>query len=75
MPAPVRYRSTAAAYGDGGADRDTTRACGSRSAPPLPNSVTGAIAMSAPPFGHCRSRCVDGTPCCRHHPEEGSSGE
>lgn len=58
MPAPVRYRSTAAAYDDGGADKDATRARGSRSAPPLPNSATGAIAMSAPPFRHCRSKCV-----------------
>lgn len=34
MPAPVRYRSTAAAYDDGEADRGTTRARGSRSVRP-----------------------------------------
>lgn len=34
MPAPVRYRSTAAVYDAGRADRGTTRARGSRSVPP-----------------------------------------
>lgn len=38
-------------YDEGGADRGTTRARGSRSAPPLPSSVTGSIATLAPPSG------------------------
>ncbi|MFI9587735.1 hypothetical protein ACIHCQ_39360 [Streptomyces sp. NPDC052236] len=42
-PAPVRYRSAAAVYDDGGADRGITRARGSRRAPPPPSSVTGSI--------------------------------
>lgn len=48
MPAPVRYRSTAAVYDDGGADKGTTRARGSRSAPPPPGSVTGSIVTPTP---------------------------
>ncbi|ACZ85686.1 hypothetical protein Aros01_06917 [Streptosporangium roseum] len=47
MPAPVRYRSTAEVYAAGGADRGTTRARGSRSAPPLPSSVAGSIGTPA----------------------------
>ncbi|MFE5029012.1 hypothetical protein ACFRAO_38425 [Streptomyces sp. NPDC056656] len=47
MPAPVRYRSTAAVYDAGGADMGTTRARGNRNAPPLPSSVTGSIVMPA----------------------------
>lgn len=43
MPAPVRYRSTAAVHEDGGEDSGTTRARGTRNAPPLPSSVTGSI--------------------------------
>lgn len=58
MPAPVRYRSTAAVYDAGGADSGTTRARGNLSAPPAPSSVTGSIATSAPPFRRCRSKCV-----------------
>lgn len=58
MPAPVRYRSTAAVYDDGGADRGTTRARGSLSSPPAPSSVTGSIAIPAPPPRICRSKCV-----------------
>ena len=58
MPAPVRYRSTAAVYDAGGADRGTTRARGSRRAPPLTDSVTGSIVTAVPPFRHCRSKCV-----------------
>lgn len=58
MPAPVRYLSTAAVYDEGGADRGTTRARGSRSAPPFPSSVTGSIVTPAPPFPHCRSNPV-----------------
>ncbi|GGZ17651.1 hypothetical protein GCM10010300_72020 [Streptomyces olivaceoviridis] len=58
MPAPVRYRSTAAVYDDGGADRGTTRACGNRSAPPLPRSAAGSMVTLPPPFRHCRSKCV-----------------
>ncbi|MGX1025336.1 hypothetical protein RKD37_000232 [Streptomyces ambofaciens] len=58
MPAPVRYRSTAAVYDAGGADRGTTRARGTRNAPPLPSSVTGSIVTPTPPFQHCRSKCV-----------------
>ncbi len=58
MPAPVRYRSTAVVYDAGGADRDTTRARGRRSAPPLPSSVTGSIVAPAPPFQRYRSKCV-----------------
>ncbi|GAA3127087.1 hypothetical protein GCM10020254_88130 [Streptomyces goshikiensis] len=47
IPAPVRYRSTAAVYDAGGVDMGTTRARGNRSAPP------------APEFGHwfdCHAR-------------------
>lgn len=62
MPAPVRYRSTAAVYDAGGADRGTTRARGNRNAPPLPSSVTGSIVMPAPPSRCCRSKCVHLTP-------------
>lgn len=58
MPAPVRYRSAAAVYDAGAADRGTTRARGSRSAPPLPSSVTGSIVTPAPPSRHCRSKTV-----------------
>ncbi len=58
MPAPVRYRSTATVYDDGGADRGTTRERGTRSTPPLPSSVTGSIVTPAPPFRSCRSKCV-----------------
>lgn len=58
MPAPVRYRSTAAVYDEGWVDWGATRARGSRSAPPLPSSVTGLIATSVLPFRHCRSKCV-----------------
>jgi hypothetical protein len=36
MPAPVRYRSTAAVYDAGGAERGTTRARGNLIAPPTP---------------------------------------
>ncbi len=49
MPAPVRYRSTAVVYDDG-ADSGTTRARGSRSAPPFPGSVTSSIITSVPPL-------------------------
>jgi hypothetical protein len=35
MPAPVRYRSTAASYDEGRADSGTTRARGNRNAPPF----------------------------------------
>ncbi|MER7582065.1 hypothetical protein [Kitasatospora sp. NPDC097691] len=49
MPAPVRYRSTAAVYDAGGADSGTTRARGNRSTPPAPSSVTGSIVTLAPP--------------------------
>ncbi|MFE6042621.1 hypothetical protein [Streptomyces sp. NPDC056452] len=48
MPAPVRYRSTAAVYDAGGAATGTTRARGTRNAPPLPSSVTRP-ALSALP--------------------------
>ncbi|MDQ0710714.1 hypothetical protein QFZ55_000166 [Streptomyces luteogriseus] len=58
MPAPVRYRSTAAVYDEGGADRGTTRARGRRSAPPLLSSVTRSIVALVPPFRSCRSKCV-----------------
>lgn len=58
MPAPVRCRSMAAVYDEGGADSGTTQARGRRSAPPLPSSVTGSIATSALPSRHCRSKCV-----------------
>ncbi|WP_324605387.1 YbhB/YbcL family Raf kinase inhibitor-like protein [Streptomyces sp. NRRL F-2664] len=51
MPAPVRYRSTAAVYVEGGVERGTTRARGSRGAPPSPSSVTGSIASPVPPSG------------------------
>lgn len=58
MPAPVRYRSTAAVYDEGGVERGTTRARGSRSAPLLPSSVTGSIVTPAPPFQRYRSKCA-----------------
>ncbi|MBB5110034.1 hypothetical protein FHS40_009164 [Streptomyces spectabilis] len=58
MPAPVRYRSTALVYAAGEADRGTTWARGARNAPPPPISITRSIAMPAPPFRHCRSKCV-----------------
>lgn len=58
MPAPVRYRSTAAVYDAGGADRGAARARGTRSAPPLPSSVTGSIVIPVPPLLLCRSKCV-----------------
>jgi hypothetical protein len=50
MPAPVRYRSTAAVYDDGGAVRGTTRARGSPDAPLPPSSVTGSIVTPGPPL-------------------------
>lgn len=53
MPAPVRYRSTAAVYDEGEADRGTTRARGSRSALLLPGSVTGSIVTPAPQWLLC----------------------
>ncbi len=62
MPAPVRYRSTAAVYDEDGADRGITRARGSRSAPPLPSSVTGSIVTPVPPFRCRRSKCVHFAP-------------
>lgn len=49
MPALVRYRSTAAMYDEGGADKGTIRACGSRSAPPAPSSVTGSSSCPSHP--------------------------
>lgn len=58
MPAPVRYRSTAAVYDAGGVDRGTTRARGKRVAPPVPSSVTGSIVTPVPPFQCYRSKCV-----------------
>lgn len=36
MPAPVRYRSTAAVYDDGGANKGITRARGSPERVPAP---------------------------------------
>ncbi|CAL9654471.1 hypothetical protein SUDANB178_06701 [Streptomyces sp. enrichment culture] len=45
MPAPVRYRSTAAVYDEGGADRGTTLAPGSRKTPPQVAKIT----VEAPP--------------------------
>ncbi|AQU70073.1 hypothetical protein BBN63_31740 [Streptomyces niveus] len=58
MPAPMRYRSTAAVYDEGGADRGTTQARGRRSAPPLLGSVTRLIVTFVPPYRSCRSKCV-----------------
>lgn len=44
MPAPVRYRPTAAAYVAGGADVGTTRTRGSRNPPQV-----AMVAVGAPP--------------------------
>ncbi|MGW1658336.1 hypothetical protein [Streptomyces atratus] len=49
MPAPVRYRSIAAAYVGGGADNGTTRARGNRNAPPFTGTAARAIAARPPP--------------------------
>jgi hypothetical protein len=45
MPAPVRYRSTAAAYDGGGADSGTTRARGTFNAPPPSGTAACSIAI------------------------------
>ncbi len=49
MPAPVRYRSTAAVYDAGGADSGTTRARGNRSSPRPRVRSLGSIVTPAPP--------------------------
>ena len=49
---------SSAVFDEGGADRGTTRARGTRSALPLPSSVTGSIVIRVPPLRLCRSKCV-----------------
>jgi hypothetical protein len=48
MPAPVRYRSTAASYDEGRADSGTTRARGNRNAPPFSGAAARSIANRPP---------------------------
>lgn len=76
MPMPLRFCSTAAVHDAGGAATDTTRARGTRNAPPLPlplpSSATGSIVTPAPPSRrHCRSKCARLAPAgemARHRP-------
>lgn len=51
MPAHVRWRSTAVAYDCGGADSGTTRARGTRNAPPDSGKAPRSIAPGRGPVG------------------------
>ena len=58
MPAPVRYRSTAAVYDDGrGGQRHHPGARQPKRAP-APEFGHWFDRHAAPPFRHCRSKCV-----------------
>lgn len=58
MPAPVRCLSTAAVFDEGGADRGTTRARDSGSAPPVPEFGHWFDHRVGPALWRCRSKCV-----------------